>query len=62
MKHLIWAVFHLVYRMCRRKRFWATYKKLVKRDWEPSLIQLHSQGSKLNQFGIPSLKFIFGNN
>ena len=29
-KHQIWAVFCLVYRMYKKKRFWPTYNKLVK--------------------------------
>ena len=46
--------------MRRGNRFWATYNKLAKCDWGPTLIQLHSNESNLNQFGIFSLKLIFG--
>ena len=55
-------LFHLVCKMFRVKRFWLTFKKIVKLDCEPTYIQLDRKGSKLNQFGMLSLKFNFGNN
>ena len=47
--------------MCKGNIFWITYEKPVKWCWEPTLIQLH-RVSKLNKFGILSLKFIVGIN
>ena len=52
-KHESLVVSHLVCRMCRGKR-------LI--QLRSHLIQLHSEGSKLNRFDILLLKFIFGNN
>ena len=50
---------NLVYRMCRRNRYWTTNNNHDKLDQESTLIQLQS---KLNHFSILPLKFIFGNN